>query len=203
MLENLKSFFKSNLKSLISIISIIIILLCILATIVNNSSYKSDIAKQVDYYYFTWSDFKNISGTTLHEKWNQKFHDATYKLNGDAKYNQYDCVSSIYWLLRDLKSNFTLLDVNSLLDELNRKSFRRKNYSEIQIKDLVIICIGNSWHVGIIEEKKGNGLISYIDVNVGNNGAGYKQVPYNSNIIVGIYPITFTIWIGDLLKNIK
>lgn len=204
MLEKIKEFFKNkiNLKISISILFIIILLFCIISAFVRSGGYKSDVAKQIDYYYYTWSDFKSLSGKSLHEIWNNKYHDSTYQLNGDAKYNQYDCTSSIYWLMKDLKSNFPLMSVNDLQKYLEFVSEKRKGYNDIQTTDLMILYINNAWHIAIVEGKK-NGTIHYMDINTADNGVGYKSIAFDKYTIKGVYPVTFSLWIGNLLYNVK
>jgi len=182
----------------------ILLLTCIAGIIIVSNKYKniSEIAKQTDYYYYTWADFQNLSAKKLHAMWNEKYHDVTYQLNGDAKYNVYDCTSAIYWIMRDLKSNFTLLPVSDLHKLLDVVSFKRKSFNDVQIKDLIVLYINGAYHIAIIEGKR-NEKIIYMDVNVADNGPGYKTINYNSGYIKGIYPITFALWKGDIDKNVK
>jgi len=164
---------------------------------------KSEVSKQVNYYYYTWADFNRVSGKDLHDLWNKKYHDAIYEWNGNAKYNTYDCTSSIYSVLRDLKSNFQLMSVDDLYNRLMQVSSKRTSYSDVKTRDLIIIYIKERWHVGIVEGKSANGMINYMDMNIASSGAGYKQVAFGSGVIKGIFPITFELWLGDLLKNVK
>jgi hypothetical protein len=134
--------------------------------------------------------------------WNEKYHEAAYQLNGDAKYNKYDCTSSIYWILKDLKSNFPLLAVADMQKYLEIVSSKRKGFYDVQIKDLIVMYVRGAYHIAMVEGKKGN-TIQYLDVNVADDGAGYKTIAFDNAYIKGVYPITFELWIGDLLKNIK
>lgn len=182
---------------------VIVLLLIVNFAFFIKNSINSSISEKIEYYYTTWNAFRKLSGTELHAMWNNKYHDAFYQWNGDAKYNAYDCTSAVYWLLKDLKSNYTLCTVDDLFNKLNFVSYKRQSFASVETKDLIIIYIKNAWHVGIVEGKSINGMINYMDMNIANMGAGYKQAAFGSSIIKGIYPITFELWIGDLLKSLE
>jgi hypothetical protein len=164
---------------------------------------NTQLVKRIDEYYMSWQNYDRVNGKDLHDLWNKKYHDAQYMLNGDAKYNQYDCTSAVYWFLRDFGANFELYNVRELYRRLEFVSKKRNYYKDVKVGDIIIICIkGTNWHVGLVEGKD-KGLIKYMAMEVSSIGASYKQTTFTNNIVKGIYSVTFELWIGDLLKNIK
>lgn len=202
MLQKIKELFKYRITFLIVGVVICGILFFIFSEEQRPTS-KSSVFKQINYYYYSWQDYRHMSGTELHDQWNKKFHDARYKWDGNSKYNEYDCTSAVYWLFQDLKSNYALSNVEDLFKRLSFVSAKRNSAYEVEVGDLIIIYIGGSnWHVGIVEGKEGS-IIKYMDMDVASIGAGYRQVAFGYNTIRGIYPVTFYLWIGDLFKNIE
>lgn len=192
-------------KHVLPIIYVIVGITIIVILLMNftNVFHRSFISKQVDYYYYTWIEFQRIGSVDLHKKWHTKYHNVVYEMNGDAKYNKYDCTSSVFWFLKDLDSNFPLLKVEELFKTLTRMSVKRQTIREVKPKDLIVIYVDYAWHIGIIEKVFDDGFIRYIDVNRLSRGVGYKEISFNSPLIRGIFPIPFELWIGDLLKEVK
>ncbi len=183
------------------------IVICFITIFIFLSIYNSkpnvEVVKNINKYYATWQKYDRMTGMEIHDLWNKKYHDARYKWDGNSKYNEYDCTSAVYWLFQDLGANYILTNVEELFKRLNFVSKKRYSAYEVKEGDLIIIYVGGTnWHVGIVEGKEGS-IIKYMDMDVASIGAGYRQVSFGHNTIRGIYPVTFELWIGNLLKDVK
>lgn len=169
-----------------------------------NITKRTKLFEQIDYFYQTWLDYQEFTGKELHDLWNDKFHDVEYRLDGNPKNNEQDCSSAIYWFLKDLNANFAFCKVQVLYDRLNIIAKKRASIKEVISGDLIIMYVDSNWHIGLVEgTRKNKNLVKYMDVNILSDGAGYKQITLNSYMVKGIYPVTFELWIDDLLRNVK
>jgi hypothetical protein len=208
MLEKIKQVLSSKVSILIYGILIGTIMLFLINTSVkekNESEIKrTKLFEQIEYFYQTWLDYQELKGINHHSLWNKKFHDIEYRLDGNPKNNEHDCSSAIYWYLTELKANFSFCKVQTLYERLNFMVSKRVNIKEVKAGDLIIIYVDSNWHIGLVEGKREKkNIVKYMDVNIAYDGAGYKQVTLNSSIVKGVFPVTFELWIGDLLRNVK
>ena len=207
-IKRLKKVFKILIFILLYL-SIIVFVVYLRDIIFNQNKKITDekqlsiIAEKINYYYYTWVEFHRLKGKMIHSLWNEKFHNATYELNGQARYNKYDCLSAIYFFLQDRNSNFPLMKVEFLYAHFKNVTEKRKKYKDIKVRDLIIIYVKGNWHIAIVEGKFGNRMLKYCDVNIKSNGPGYREISFDSRIIKGVYPISFEMWIGNLLKYLK
>ena len=177
-------------------------------------------------------DLNNLSGSTLEDieilrknykyfiddvskmelwiTWIKLFVDSTYKLDGNPRYNEFDCSSAVIYCLNiAFGANFANENVKALDKRINklldlREIELRTKYSSISTKDLIIFhpLSNGSWHCGVIINKN-KGIIQYLDMNGRMDRMGVSEIKWNSGRIRKIVKISFSLWLGKLLSKYK
>ncbi len=140
--------------------------------------------------------------------WIVKFSNVTYQLDGNPKYDQYDCVGSVSYYLWGFGSNTRHETVTSMVKRFENlvatgSCKKRKSINDVMPGDIVVIQTERNKpsHVGIIYEVRNN-LMQIMDVSVKANGMDIYDKTFNDDMIFAVYEVSFSFWIGDLLKQI-
>lgn len=152
-------------------------------------------------------DYLSLSKKQRLVKWVVKFSDATYKLDGNQKYKEYDCVGAFSYYLWGLGSNVQHEQVTKVTKRLaglveNGSCKQRKNINQVKEGDIVIIQTkkNSPSHIGIIYGMS-NKYLQICDVSAKTMGMDIYTKSFNDDMIYGVYEMSFSFWIGDLLKE--
>jgi len=148
----------------------------------------------------TYKYYQRAPKEELLVQWVKIFSKSTYLLNGDGKYNQYDCVSSCYAFLNVMGANVTVNNVvytYKRLQQMHALGYAklRTNFYDIQPGDILISH--DASHMSIVYDKKENFVI-YMDVNFKLKGMGINQIHWTDKNITAIYSMSFHFWSGNL-----
>ncbi|OQB40861.1 MAG: hypothetical protein BWY04_01180 [candidate division CPR1 bacterium ADurb.Bin160] len=140
--------------------------------------------------------------------WIVKFSNVTYKLDGNPKYDQYDCVGAFAYYMWGFGSNVRHETVTNMVKRLenlvsNGSCKKRKNITQVVPGDIVIIQTERNRpsHVGVVYDVRNN-FMQIMDVSVKANGMDIYDKSFNDYMINAVYETSFSFWIGDLLKQI-
>jgi hypothetical protein len=163
------------------------------------------IPKAVQKLQVSYAQYKSLTGKELLVIWNDMFFDAEYKLNGDMKFDKYDCSSASWRFFRRLESNVVFENTEDSENRLKRITTPRKYLRDIEVGDVIIFNrVGDNGHMAVlVKVNKRTGLVRYVDVNVMNDGLGFNSIIWNDTRIKNIYPVTFDYWCGDVLVGVK
>lgn len=152
-------------------------------------------------------DYLNLSKKQRVITWIVKFSNVSYKLDGNPKYDQYDCVGAFAYYLWGFGSNVKHEPVNKVATRLNNlvtngTCKQRKSYKEVDAGDIVVIQVQKNRpsHIGIVYGKMNN-YLQIMDVSVKTMGMDIYDKPFNDEMIYGVFEMSFSFWIGDLLKE--
>jgi len=139
--------------------------------------------------------------------WIITFRGWDYQENGDPKYKKADCVGAVYTYFQNLGSNIRLESVPWIAKRIANLEEReliktRKTVTAIQSGDIIVMKFSEAnQHVGIVYDVCNNGLIRYMDINVGTYRWGLESIRWGSPNITVISEVNFSLWIGDLLQE--
>jgi hypothetical protein len=162
----------------------------------------SELKRTYDYFY------KVASPIEKRVRWETMFSGWRYKLNGDPKYKEADCVGAVYLYYQKWGANFQLESVPWLIARVKNLSERnlvriRKSTNEVVSGDLIILKISEeNQHVGVVLDTP-NGYVRYMDVNVGTMTEGLEKIKWGDPAIVYVAEMSFQLWIGDLMQELN
>jgi hypothetical protein len=171
---------------------------------ITGSLHNQFVVLRDNYNYFT----EEVTKEELMSTWVELYADATYRLDGNPRYNQFDCISAVINCLNNRFganfSNENVEDLDKRIDTLVSLGLitLKTKYNHIEIKDLIIFASRDGWHCAIVCDKN-KGLIQYIDINGHLGRMGIPDVAWDSRAIRKIVKISFPLWIGDLLEKYK
>jgi len=153
---------------------------------------------------------EEVSKQELLRIWVELYADSTYRLDGNPRYNEYDCASSVInFLNRRFGANVSNENVKALDERIDKLIALdlisvKDRYNAIEIKDIIIFnpLPDGSWHCAIVCEKN-KGLIQYMDMNGRIDRMSVRDEEWNSPRIRKIVSISFPLWLGDLLEKYK
>jgi len=156
----------------------------------------------------THKDYLNLSKKQRLIRWVIKFSDAKYKLDGNQKYKEYDCIGAVSYYLWSFGSNAQHEQVSKVAIRLknlvnNGSCKERKKLSDVKEGDLIVIQTEKNRpsHIGIVYGIMNNQL-QIMDVSAKTMGMDIYTKKFNDDMIYGIYEMSFSFWIGDFLKEI-
>lgn len=165
--------------------------------------------EQVKYLRKSYEVFKNSTKEEIVVSWVDLFSHSDYQLNGDPKYNQFDCAGALNAVFNYWGANIPIENVKSIVYRCENLAKRgeldiRKNYYEVQPKDIIIIQTSKNdpSHVGMVWNTN-NGYVQYVDVNAKVQTIGFNEYKFNDWHIYRIYEVSYSLWIGDLLKTLN
>lgn len=164
---------------------------------------KLDDLKQSHTYYTTMA-----TKDELLISWIKSFSNWKYSSGGDPRYDKGDCIGAVYTFLRNWNSNIYFENVPLTAQRcenlLNRGEIdKRKTLNEVKTGDLVILqTMGKPDHVGIVYDVA-NGYIRYMDVNVLVQTWDLSRRRLDDKSIYGIYSVSYSFWLGDLMQQIN
>lgn len=140
-------------------------------------------------------------------KWVIMFSDWDYEQPGNPKFKKIDCSGAVYLYLQAWGSNLHLDSTKTFVTRANNLADRgelsvRKNSSEVRSGDIILIGDDAPSHMGIVYDVK-NDYIQYMDVNGLVKGMGLERKKWGDGSIVGIYEISYALWVGDLLRELN
>ena len=138
-------------------------------------------------------------------RWIDLYFEAEYRRDGDGeRTGEYDCSYALINYFWSFGSEMKLENVEALHNRIKSllgiRQIVQKNERTITTGDLLILKIGGIWHCGLVINLK-KGYIQYFDVNIKVDGMGWSQIDYKSKNVVGIYEMSFALWLGDSLKS--
>ena len=141
--------------------------------------------------------------------WIKLFSNWSYKYGGDPRLDRGDCVGSVYEFLRKWESNIYFENVRSIVARAENLLARgelekRSKISQVQTGDIIVIQLrpNRPEHVGIVYDVA-NSYVRYMDVNAGVKTWGLEKVKWGNARIYAIYSVSFSLWVGDLMKKIN
>lgn len=155
----------------------------------------------------SYDAFRNASALQHHIRWMVTFNGWKYKLDGDPKKKEGDCVGVMYhYLVSVWGANIPLESVGWLEKRCHNLMERghlkeRKDLASIRTSDIIIFNVSPSnQHVGLVLEVQ-NGWILYCDMGVKYQTAGIDSVRLGE-MGTRVYELSFPLWIGDLLAEL-
>lgn len=165
---------------------------------------KINYLQQTHLYYST-----EMTKEELAAVWDSLFSNAVYESGGSGTRNNYDCISSVRTCLKALGSNIIFKSIPHMVREYNTMASvgylkTRKAYQEIRHGDLIIFNPvqyddREFWHIALVYKTQG-GWVEYLDMNA-QYGSGRRVVKYGDRKINMIVPVSFALWIGELMTE--
>ena len=162
----------------------------------------------------TFNEFKtNATPEVIINRWIKLFITCNYKMNGNPRYNNFDCASALRTFYNSFGANLSNDNVEALdnrvkkLYGIGQISFR-KSYRTVEPGDFIIFnpISDGSWHCAVIF-KKDNEYIQYLDVNILVDGMGVNAIRWSikkgstlPHKIKKIVSMSYSLWLGNLLK---
>lgn len=148
----------------------------------------------------SYSKFKSMSGSQLHDVWSKLFFYSEYKIDGKVRKNEFDCSGGETTFWKILGANVQYEDTTMKEARLKRISKPRRLIKDVQVGDIIIFRrIKGSGHIAVVEHVNKTKL-RYMDLNIIENGQGFNTILFRSSKIQGVYPMSFAYWCGDILK---
>jgi len=157
----------------------------------------------------TYEVFRSATKEEILVSWIDLFSNSDYSPNGDPKYNKYDCVGALNAVFNYWGANIPIENVATIVKRCNNLAERgelhiRTSYSNVQPKDIIVIQTkkNDPSHVGMVWNTN-NGYIQYVDVNAKVQTIGFNDFKFGDWHIYKIYEVSYSLWVGDLLKNLR
>jgi hypothetical protein len=149
------------------------------------------------YKYYT----EKITEEELAVKWLKMFSQYTYKMGGDPKFNQLDCIGSVWFFLKSLGYQGPMVDVNGFYEQLERQSKKINNFLSVRHTHIIVFQpINGIPHIGIIYKKSTNyGYVQYMEMTGVTGNFDFNRIRIDDPRIKGIYQISFDQWKGSIL----
>jgi len=141
-------------------------------------------------------------------KWIELFYGCTYAQNSTFRFHKYDCSSAVQMYLNSFGAKIATENVKLMKQRIIRLNGSgtlqlRSNYSKVCVGDIVIFQpFGNNYHMGIVGYKS-NGYIAVLDVGAKISTMGINYYIFSDSKIDIIAEVSFSLWIGDTLSDIK
>ncbi len=155
----------------------------------------------------SYDAFRNATALQHHIRWMVTFTGWKYRLDGDPKKKEGDCVGVMYhYLVSVWGANIPLESVGWLEKRCHNLMERghlkeRKDLASIRTSDIIIFNVSPSnQHVALVLEVQ-NGWIIYADMGVKYQTAGIDAVKLG-DMGTRVYELSFPLWIGDLLAEL-
>jgi hypothetical protein len=155
----------------------------------------------------SWEAFKNMSPEEKLFRWIRMFKGWQYKLDGDPKYKQADCVGAVYTYFFSLGANLQPENVDWIMKRVENLNERgqcnfRTAINQVESGDLIILVISDSnKHVGMVIDTTPTGLVRYVDMNVGSMTYGHDWIKFGDGRIRHIADMSKPLWFGDFFKE--
>jgi len=154
------------------------------------------------------AEYKKLTPAALQIRWIELFSKFEYRLDGNSKYKQADCVGSVEEFLWSWGANVAHLTVAQKLKVLktyNEQGFndKRTSYNQVQPGDMVFIQLSKNRpeHVGIVYDKA-SGYLQIMDINAKVNKMDFYDLYFTDEKIYAIYDIGLAFWSGDTYKDL-
>ncbi len=154
------------------------------------------------------AEYKKLTPAALQIRWIELFSKFEYRLDGNSKYKQADCVGSVEEFLWSWGANvahLTVVEKLKILKQYNEQGLNeeRKSYNQVQPGDIVFIQIEEDRpsHVGIVFDKA-NGYIQIMDMNAKVKKMDFYDLKFDDKKIYAIYEIGLAFWAGDTFKDL-
>jgi len=141
--------------------------------------------------------------------WIKSFSKWRYKVGGDPRNGNGDCVGAVYDFLRMWNSNVYFENIQWIITRceslISRGELKKRlKYDEVKTGDIIIIQLkpNSPEHVGIVYDTT-NGFVRYMDVNAGVQTWGLEKFKFGTMNIYAIYEVSYSLWIGSLMKEIN
>lgn len=141
--------------------------------------------------------------------WIKQFGNWRYVSGGDPRYNTGDCIGAAHKFLRSWGANVAFENVKKTVGRINNlvsrgEQKKRKNRRQIKTGDIIIIRSSRGpSHIGIIYDVTTTGYIRYMDVNSMMKTWGLQYHKWKDWSIYGIYEISYSFWVGNLMVKIN
>lgn len=165
--------------------------------------YRLDNLKQSHTYYTTMA-----TKDELLIAWIKSFSSWNYSLGGDPRLSRGDCTGAVFTFLRQWNSNVHFENVNATARRAENLVTRgemqkRSSINDIETGDLIILKVGDvPDHIGIVYDTP-NGFVRYMDVNALVQGWDLPKRRFDDKVIYGIYSMSYSFWLGDLMKQVN
>lgn len=140
-------------------------------------------------------------------KWVMEFSNWSYRVDGDPKKHEGDCVGAVYHYFSKWGANFQLENIPWLITRTQNLASRgelkiRKGINEVKSGDIVILKLSESnQHLGVVYTTQGN-WVQYMDMNVATN-MGVEKIQWGNPWIVSIVEVSYSLWIGNLMTELN
>lgn len=145
--------------------------------------------------------YLSMTPEQLHDVWNKRFNDVEYRL-GSKGWKEFDCSSAETEFWRILGANVLYGNVYEKEDLLKKFSGPCKSIKEVKPGWIIVFKkLENMGHIGVVEKTISRNKLKYMDVNIGDDGQGFKTIAFDDYRIQAIYPMSFDYWCGDVLNK--
>lgn len=141
--------------------------------------------------------------------WIKLFGAWKYRMGGDPRYNNGDCVGAVYEFLKKWNSNVYFDNVQGIVSRCENLAERgellkRTRIEQVKTGDIIIIQLepNRPQHAGIVYDTP-KGQVRYMDVNAGVMTWGLEREIWGSSRIYAVYEMSYSLWIGNLMKKIN
>ena len=149
----------------------------------------------------SYNKFRTMSGSQLHDVWNQLFWSCEYLRDGKIREDQYDCATAETKFWRTLGANVVYESTEMKEARLKRVANPHKSIKTVRVGDIVIFKrTGKYGHISIVDRVRKT-RIRVMDFNELDNGQGFETMKFNDLKIQNIYPMNFDYWCGDILMK--
>jgi hypothetical protein len=130
-----------------------------------------------------------------------------YKLGGKWNNKQTDCTGAVNLFFKKWGANFALENVKGItrrIKKLRQKSALEKRIYIRRVRrgDIIILSKnGVPSHIGIVYKVTPSGRIQYFDMNSLNRSWGLNTITMHNKKIVGIYEVSFELWLGNFKEK--